>query len=314
MVDQYGYSASFWAAIRLDPHCLEVLLEHGAIDGESLITLAFLYTANHHRQNARLECMRTLIKYGKLRLGAKYLRWAAIALHLACRNFHYGCLPPEVPLLLEAGANLHTCDRYGLSPLYYAVFWNNHLVIKALLDAGLSTQTLTRQNFWTVLTNAHEGADGITLRLFIPAKFKVTDLSPEDWLQLEIPLADSRKNSSRHYDYYTETRKNYLQSWWEEFIIGLQERVGYLSSTRLEQDVGWAGKSENHSHATITSEGSRIKEISEQNHSLETGDISNGKGAKSHELSDLGNESDGDNNSDEDFEDAVEFHEGCAGL
>ncbi|KAF7870418.1 hypothetical protein EAF04_004163 [Stromatinia cepivora] len=182
MVDQYEYSASFWAAIRLDTHCLEVLLEHGAIDGESLIALAFLYTANHHRQNARLECMRTLIKYGKSRLGAKYLSWAAIALHMACRHGHYGCLPPQVPLLLEAGANPHTCDRCGQSPLYHAVLWSNHSVIKALLDAGLSTRILTRQNFWTVLTNAHKRADGVTLQFFISAKLKVTGLSLEDWL------------------------------------------------------------------------------------------------------------------------------------
>lgn len=315
MLDQYGYPASFWAAIRLDTTSLELLLQFGATDTISLITLVTLYTANHDHHHNRLMCMCILIKYMRRRMGAKYLEmgtgYGGNALTQACVHGYYG-ITTEIRILLHVGAKVHGCNRYGQSPLYWAVYWNSHSVIQALLDNGLSAEKFTRKNFWRVLVIAQEFADVATLQLLISAQFTVPDLTSEDWLHLEIPLKEDRRDPKGYQNCSKETR-NELKHLWKEFITGLQERAGYPSSARFEEDPEWAEESEHDSDTIIYSEIGSEEESNikpEANNGSETQKVSDDKGRKLQQENRSGSDPEEDNNSvDDDFEDAIEFHE-----
>lgn len=232
-----GYTALNWAVARLDLKCLEILLAYGADpsipDGEGhlpLIMLSQLRNLDDCNQRKRVDCMKVLIRFGRIRYNKYFLdqgfpgRSIETALMGACFWNHSAA----VALLLDEGAAINIRNVFGETAISICIRQRSHESLQTIL-ASRSIARLIGENWWKVLKDAQGWAVAKTLRVMIRAKLKLRpwDLSDSEWHSLEKP-----------YDLRVMKDPERVPLW-KEFIDSLKERSGARSIALSDEIHGF---------------------------------------------------------------------------
>jgi hypothetical protein len=228
------YTALNWAVARLDSKCLETLLAYGADpsipDGEGhlpLIMLSQLRNLDDCGQRKRVDCMRVLIQFGKLKYGYEFLDqgFPARSIETALMGACFWNQAAAVAVLLAEGAEVNVRNAFGETAISLGIRQRSHESLEAFLNNG-SMARLIGDNWWQVLKDAQGWADVESLRTLIGAKMKLGSwvLSDAEWRSLETP-------------YDLRVKKDPARvPLWKEFITDLKARSGMARFTTVSEE------------------------------------------------------------------------------
>jgi len=121
-----------------------------------------------------LEIARQLVDNGAdVSVADKYGR---TPLHFALKNGHL----VVVRLLMESGADFSIADKYGQAPLHFASANGHELVVRLLIDNGADI-SVADQDGWTPLHTASMNGYEAVVRLLIDSGADVSAANPAGW-------------------------------------------------------------------------------------------------------------------------------------
>lgn len=133
---EFGISPLMYAAAgNNNPDIIEVLLDAGAnLNSSDRMGLNALDYALSNMQNTKKDIIERLLKQD-IKINKKKSEYLneATTIHFAVKQ---NIEPKIFKLLIDAGANVNTKDKYGASPLRHAAMWGvNSELVKILIEA-----------------------------------------------------------------------------------------------------------------------------------------------------------------------------------
>ncbi|EQC36345.1 hypothetical protein SDRG_06450 [Saprolegnia diclina VS20] len=127
-----------------------------------------------------------------------------LPLHVACMHSHTHI----VTLLIQAGAHIHSMDKYGDTPLHLACRHANVRIVQLLLNELASTAIVNRRG-WTALEEAeerarHDDVGSSIYHLVLEASIPKSASSKE--------AAEPKRTRSRTYSVSLEKDPSFVQS------------------------------------------------------------------------------------------------------
>jgi Ankyrin repeat len=278
-IDAQGYTPLSWAAIRMDPECLEILLSYGANSGlykgptgTLLGGLAANDNLDEETMRNRDRCLQICMEYGTALYGQDYIDRAnsigRTPLMLAC----FTGQPSAASLLLNAGADINLENEDHETALMFCLSDHSGGSLPIILNHPCLRRTFRREPMMKILRHLQAWTSAKHLQQIIDAQICCSEFTGRDWKWLRKVAVKS----------FFQTPEDFasIQELWAEVLSGIQHRAGLSTPSCFSDD-------------------------SEQELDVTDGELDE----ILHESSETtGMDSDGEDSLEEDkFEDAVEF-------